>query len=299
MTEEHPLAGVRLKLERARHHVETLKEQYRVFCDREPITSSIQRVDEEVTVQVFEDSGERREETRTQEFAVFRFHVKDKPPFAWSSIIGDCLQNARFALEHLAWKLADPRQGGSGPIPFQTGFPILCEYPGSDEAKQAWSRMVGQIGKRAQEEIEALQPYQHWPDTKRDPLWMLHELAHIDRYRILEVSAAMLGGPMLTTLPADSTVVDKVDFAPDYVNPERYEILLQTGGVRLYEDGAELGKMMSGVTPYGKRPVAISGKYLLAFRDAESVTGLPVIETLDYILGYMETHVMARFETFL
>src|SRR2546430_16620796 len=39
----------------------------------------------------------------------WRAAIRQKPPADWSPIIGDCLNNLRSSLDHMAWPLADGR----------------------------------------------------------------------------------------------------------------------------------------------------------------------------------------------
>lgn len=239
--EEYPLRGVRLKLARARNHLDALKDSYAAFCDRDPFTVSMRYEDREQTVQIREDSGEERTETRVQEEAVFRWHVQERPPTAWSVIIGDCLQNARAALEHLAWQLAYPEYGGSGPTR-GTSFPILDQRP------RSW-RLVEGVGNAANEVFECLQPYQRGADAQLDPLWILNELARVDRHQVLHVVVAVLTAESLSSMPS-GTPGGGAYLAPADITDELYERISRRGRQPdTPEDGTEIAWAMARMPP--------------------------------------------------
>ena len=101
------LAGARLKLNRAREHLEVLSNELAAFIAGEPY-----RIAHEPN----SDGSEH----------VFRAKVLKEPPPFLSVIIGDALQNMPASLEHLVWGLAF-RNKGSEPSRF-TSFPIYRTY---------------------------------------------------------------------------------------------------------------------------------------------------------------------------
>jgi hypothetical protein len=110
------------------------------------------------------------------------------------TIIGDCLQNMRVALDHLAWALAEST--GEEP-PRNTAFPISLNsadfHARTNKGKPAgWSglRKIEAMPDEVQEAIEELQPY-HADDPELHPLWILNEYSRIDRHRTLTVMYAL------------------------------------------------------------------------------------------------------------
>lgn len=97
------LTGARLKLNRARKHLEVLGNELAVFAAAE-----LYRI-------AHESSAGGSEH-------IFRAKVLKEPPPFLSVVIGDALQNMRSALEHLAWGLAF-KDKGSAPSR-STSFPI-------------------------------------------------------------------------------------------------------------------------------------------------------------------------------
>lgn len=301
LIEEYPLRGVRLKLARARNHLETLKDEYVAFCERNPLTISVQYEDREYPVLIREHSGEERTETRTQEFAVFRLHIHEHPPLVWSVIIGDCLQNTRAALEHLTWRLAYPEHGGEGPNA-GTSFPIYTKRREYRKMKEGLRSKVQQMAGPVQEVIESVQPYQRGRKAKRDPLWILNELARVDRHQVFHVVVATIEWEKVFSAPP-GTPGGGAYVAPAHINDELYKRITRSDR-RFFtpEDGAELTYTFSRNVspPYTRRTVGYGANYYIVFSESEAkdATGLPVIETLEHILRHIETEVLPRFMKF-
>jgi hypothetical protein len=116
--------------------------------------------------------------------------------------IGDCLYNLRSALDHLAYELAIAFTGEPLPkeIAENSEFPIFGdEDPKGVGGKgpalfRAAARKIAGVDPAAQAVIESLQPYQLGLDFRTHELWRLHELARVDRHRLLHLSTVQLDG---------------------------------------------------------------------------------------------------------
>ncbi|HEX3377308.1 MAG TPA: hypothetical protein VHS29_10640 [Candidatus Acidoferrales bacterium] len=102
-------------------------------------------------------------------------------------IVGDCVHNARSALDHLVFQLAilnrAPIKSAS-----KTSFPVYLK-PG--EFKNAVRGKIKPfISGPALAEIEKLQPYATGNDGESDVIWMLSQLDIIDKHRLLIVTAS-------------------------------------------------------------------------------------------------------------
>jgi hypothetical protein len=160
-----PTESFAAKLSRADEHFVTLNRELEAFLKRDPY-------------HIVRDAQRERTEYRVQVREEFPPHV--------SVIAGDVLQNARSALDHLAWRLA-----GDDP-PRDTSFPIYSkrdEYFAKDRrGKPASSSGVFKIAAlpdAAQTVIESMQPY-HGKDLGL-ALGFLNEFARIDRHRALHL----------------------------------------------------------------------------------------------------------------
>jgi hypothetical protein len=123
---------------------------------------------------------------------VVRLKDVKEPPAEWSLLIGDCVQNLRSSLDHLAFQLA--RLTTRVPPP-GTEFPIFRSGPkfrkrdkkGLPARGSGWYK-VRAFPRSAQTICERLQPYhgRAWPETRL--LWQLHELSIVDKHRLLHAA---------------------------------------------------------------------------------------------------------------
>lgn len=158
------LTGVRLKLNRAREHIETLRSQTDTFIKREPApfdfrTKRTPRPDESVDYVLY---------------AV----VREKPPPALALLIGDAIQNMRAALDHLVYELATPK----GRRTKRLQFPIFtdeCEF------KVRGKEQISSITDDERALIERVQPYKAAHIASDDPLAILRKLSNRDKHRLL------------------------------------------------------------------------------------------------------------------
>jgi hypothetical protein len=108
---------------------------------------------------------------------LFKFKVERKPPLKeWGLIIGDCVHNARSALDYIAWALS-----GGVVDDDRIMFPI-CDCEGKfDDAEGRWLSKVHPL---AQKVIRECQPYLR-SNLKESALWLLNELDRRDKHRLL------------------------------------------------------------------------------------------------------------------
>jgi hypothetical protein len=165
------LMGARLKLRRAREHLKVLGDELAAFYAGEPYR---------IIHQPNADGSEH----------VFRTQVLKEPPPLLSAIIGDALQNMRSVLEHLAWGLAF-RDKGSKPSR-STSFPIyrseydfwaISKKTGTYSTRSGAHKIAEITDVRVRAAIQQLQPYK----SGHDELYLLNELARVDRHQSLPV----------------------------------------------------------------------------------------------------------------
>jgi hypothetical protein len=156
------LTGVRLKLERAREHIEAIRARCQAFTDREPPPFS-----------------SRIEQNSAPEGAVeYRVYavVREQPPPDLAPMIGDAVHNIRSALDYLAYELAPPNVRSKG----TTQFPI-CDT--EQKFKSSAYRIEGITGNE-RELIERLQPFRS-VNPRTAPLAVLNRLSNRDKHRLL------------------------------------------------------------------------------------------------------------------
>jgi hypothetical protein len=167
----HALDGVRLKCQRARHHLNTLEAEFDAFGrDAYDFRHCVER---QGRVHVYKVS--RLRHTRPE----------------WGPIIGDCLHNAASALDQLAYQLAILHSGRlpSG-IARDTHFPIY----GSSREFWANLRKLQGIGPDLMGPIERLQPYHGVDGPNRHWLMILKRLSNSDKHRMLRTAGYRFGG---------------------------------------------------------------------------------------------------------
>lgn len=148
------------------------------------------------------------------------FFVEAEPlPPNFGLLIGDCLQQMRAGLDHIAFALASRY---TNPLPDEIAeaseFPIFGDDSskglpgtGSDRFRESSKKgiptprsglaKIAGIDPAAQAIIEGLQPYHRGTDYRNDPLWRLHELSRIDKHRLLHVVVADFDGVAIVPAP--------------------------------------------------------------------------------------------------
>src|SRR3954469_10232103 len=161
----HPLDGARLKIFRAQEHLDSLKAEIRMYSDAKPYRFPAKQKGTEWTVQS---------------------EVTD-PPIRFSTLVGDCVVNARAALDYIGWQLCDrylvPPVDLTNPSERRlTGFPISNAPRIKDNRlDNHLNRLTNrQVPALAISEIESAQPY----NAGYESLWWLHELSNYDKHRL-------------------------------------------------------------------------------------------------------------------
>jgi hypothetical protein len=153
------LAGVRLKVERAKKHIIDLEMAVSGFCQSKPYAIGVKphRVSEIDNVTLFVEG------------------LQDIPSHI-PLILGDAVHNLRSALDHLAGQLVL----GNGETPTRdTEFPI-CD-PAKEYTSAFAKRKVKGMSVGAKELIREMQPRNSGDHT----LWNLHSLDIADKHRLL------------------------------------------------------------------------------------------------------------------
>jgi len=163
MTE--PTESFDRKIARAQEHFEVVEAEIKAFRQRHPYL-------------IIKYGNPNRTEYRVQ--------VRERPPEYLIVTIGDVLQNARSALDHLAWRLA-----GDDP-PRETAFPIYEkreDYFAKDRrgnpAASSGVFRVATLPAEARTFIESVQPYDGTEVGRA--LGGLHYFARLDRHRAVNL----------------------------------------------------------------------------------------------------------------
>jgi hypothetical protein len=170
-----PFGSARLKIDRASHHLDIYKNQVRPFLDSKPYP-------------VATKFNVNRTECR------FNISItKPLPQNDWGLLIGDCVHNARAALDHLVWELAETF---SGPIPNDrdTQFPIYDVPDPRQSFCHRAGRRISRLPVYAKALIEQLQPYNAL-NPREHLLWMLRDIDDTDKHKLIPVVAAAVQQP--------------------------------------------------------------------------------------------------------
>jgi hypothetical protein len=159
MTAEEALAAIRVKIDRANHHIRDLEGQVGAFLDAKP----------------YKVGAKRDPQTRKTIYYVVSV---SETPFGIASTAGDAIQNLRSALDHLAYRLVVVGLGAPPLRPEYIAYPIAdsqAQYPSLRDGKVKGARQD------AKDAIDATKPY----PGGNDALWRLHKLNNIDKHRLL------------------------------------------------------------------------------------------------------------------
>ena len=156
----HPLDDAGAKLGRAKHHLDVLDNEIRVWQSGDPYPIAHEY-----------DADQRRH-------LFIANRVQAMPARDWSLIVGDCIHNARAALDYLAWQLA-----GADPADTATQFPIFND---PILFKKRGLVMIRRLSPRAQTLVKWLQPHRG-SDPVRRRLWLLQQLDILDKHKLLVV----------------------------------------------------------------------------------------------------------------
>jgi len=217
------LESVRLKIERAKQHVENLDRVIRVFRDSRP----------------YKVIGKENYEATELEWVLTQ---AEEIPADVSLIAGDAIQNLRSALDYLACSLVIAN--GSKPIDGVTAFPISDSLPKHQAAMRG--RKVEGMSQPAIAAIDALHPYQGGWVT----LWRLARMSNIDKHRLLlSAASAVISQTLLakhrkqlleTYLGSYPNATELPDLAGTVIKPDNARFPLKVGEVFLSLPKAEM-----------------------------------------------------------
>ena len=165
MRPNDPLMDAWWKTERAKHHLNELREQIDAFMADDP-----------VTVTKIEDP-ERR---------VSRYQAVFKQPHVWFFLIaGDIFQCLRTALDQSVGWLASAQHKD----PDWTQFPIFATN--TPRNRERFERQTRGVSKKSADVIELFQPYKREQGTPLNAhmLWQLNEINRIGKHRRISVRA--------------------------------------------------------------------------------------------------------------
>src|SRR4051794_39968843 len=117
-----------------------------------------------------------RKEQNEGNLQVLTFHVniKQRIPRRISVLLAEILGHLRSSLDHILFALSDPLPG--------IQFPVFLDQTLFNRSGKGGGRyQMRGAPAEVQTILEQLQPYNRSTDPSRDPLWMVHNFARIDR----------------------------------------------------------------------------------------------------------------------
>jgi hypothetical protein len=120
-------------------------------------------------------------------------------------ILGDCFQNMRAAMDHEVFALSAKRHGKEWADNADTSFPITKT---EQSFKSRGRQQIRGLSRAAQDLVEELQPYHNPRHPLAKSLELVHDVARVDRHRLLSLSAAQPESYALnpTTMRANLTI---------------------------------------------------------------------------------------------
>jgi hypothetical protein len=183
-------------------------------------------------------------------------------PTHLSTTVGDAIQNLRSALDYLVAELA--RKNGNDPK--------LVYFPISETAEKYVSESKGKtkgISLEVKEFIDSIEPY---GGGDGNDLWILHTLNNADKHRLLMPIAVNLAHEVVFSLsPEGNTFTTMVD-----------------------SPGLNQGDVLGSVSGNSEGQQRIQFTFDVAFGKPDSISGEPVLRTLEY-LGYMVETIVGTF----
>lgn len=124
---------------------------------------------------------------------ILRVNIPQQPPERWWMDLGEMADNARAALNHLAFQLVI--DSGNDPNKGRVQFPIFeveQDYLGNGGMNSNREKMLAGIAKRHRKLIDDAQPYKLGSDATQHPLSVLRSLTDRHKHRERHVGAMAL-----------------------------------------------------------------------------------------------------------
>jgi hypothetical protein len=156
------LSSVYLKLDRAKEHIETFRDDLKTFLKLDPPPFGF-RTEKNFGVD------------KAVEYVLYAI-VRQPPPREFALAIGDAIQNMRIALEYFAYEVSSPNARAEG----KTAFPILLRKP-----KRFKPPGIATVKGYERAFIKRLQPYMASKIPSDNPLAILRKLSNLDKHQLL------------------------------------------------------------------------------------------------------------------
>lgn len=257
------------KLSSAYSHLMRLKEEVVAWTSSKPFEWS----------QEF-DEGES--------MTVYYAELRNAPFQRFASLAGDCLHNARAALDHVVYEIAEHTNGGPLPEDLAAGseFPITGPKP---LGEGACKRKIGALPQDAQRIVMSLQPSRLGDRYAEHKLWLLHDLERIDKHRKPLVAAPVFT-EMSVSVPASAGIRERPGGRAHYQ--------VQFNVEATFDGRTEMARFPTEGFDEDHVPNLDIG-LLLLLEDSFPAGGNPLLYVLDELFGFVLTDVVKPLRSFL
>jgi hypothetical protein len=165
---EHPLDGVRSKIERAWAHRKQLRAEIKAFEKSQPYT-------------IVATHGDKPGEY------LARLRVAAEPPIRLSVLAGEMAYEYISALNHVAWGVAGRNRGKTKAWNKRMSiqFPMDLDTAGFGKQAIVKQRLVSQRALRIMSELQPYTGHEGQKDARKHTLWLMKDLADSDKHRVL------------------------------------------------------------------------------------------------------------------
>jgi hypothetical protein len=191
-----------------------------------------------------------------------------RPPDSIALLVGDCLYNARAALEYIAHELGDVGAGGemTAEQSQRSTFPIIGDADGEgftgrgpDLFERAAERHLSTVNPDARAAIKRLQPFYEGDVWDYSDLWTLHSLARLDRHRFPHFGTVRSERIELDRTRSRNIKVERIDHLRGPIEPE-------------LEDRADLARVLARpANPKEKMDMYFANGLAITFATDEAI----------------------------
>jgi hypothetical protein len=245
------LSGPKLKLERAKQHIEDLEAAIERFFETNPY---------ELFIENNSETGQREHKVRRV----------DAPPDSLALIAGDVIHNFRSALDHLIWQLVIAN--GKKPDDLRTEFPVWGKKAGFEKGRPG--RAKG-ISEQALDVLYGLKPYK----GGNDALWLLHRLDIVDKHRLLLAVISSAQGIVVDLVAPLERLLGK---PPDEVSGSR-KLAIKAAEPTLLVPGATVFTQSPGSEEHHDTEITVA----IALGEPEVPLGDSVVVTLNQLSSFV------------
>lgn len=260
MPTDATLKNIRVKIDRARQHIESASSFIKSYLDTRPFGIATRR------------------DENTRRLVYFVDNVQE-PDTHLSGIVGDALHNLRSCLDHMAYQLVF---NGTGLKPSRRVYFPICD----DQAKYETDghRQIEGAKPDAIAVIDTIRPYK----AGNERLWQLHRLNNVDKHRLLLMVGSAFQGVniaevlrrgMQETLSGEKRVAEMFGAIkmPDLFLKPADNLFPLRPGVDLFIDA-----------PDAEPSTRVTFRFEVSFGEPEVMNGESIVPTLNEMASVVD-----------